>query len=149
MMIYSTDFELTAPVIDIDEARRYLDRDDMTRFLKDSVPSEIAEAIENIAWNLVDKRSGTIDLEANRELYDDELEAVSSWIKGQNADGLGESFEQQDFASYLDEDEYRRELDYFERYRDGDDEDEPDMDDYWVVSSFDWKSNDYELERVE
>ena len=39
--------------------------------------------------------SPTVD---GRELTEQELEKLSDWISGQNSDGLGEGFEQQDFA---------------------------------------------------
>ena len=68
-------------------------------------------------------------LQSLRLLNQDELDFVSSWITGQNSDGLGEGFEQQEFAwmPYDDDDDY---------YDDGE------------MASFDWQTNNYKLHLV-
>lgn len=132
MYIYRTYFKLEAPVSDISEAQDYLSEDDMTRYLKGNYP-ELDDYIISIKWVLRDEDSGYIELETNRAFTDDELSKISEWVSGQNSDGLGEGFEQQDFACYRDEN-YADEDDYYE-------------DDY-VMASFDWRTNEYKFELV-
>lgn len=134
MYIYRTYFKLNAPVLDKDEAQDYLSEDDMVGYLinDDDIDSSITDAIEDIYWVLKDEESGYIELKTTRKLSDKELKPISDWVGGQNADGLGEGFEQQDFASYpLDEDD-----------------EDADYDDEWVMASFDWRTNDYIFEFI-
>lgn len=130
MYIYRTYFKLNAPVLDIEEAQDYLSEDDMVDYLdEDDIGSSVLEAIEDIYWVLKDEQSGYIELKTNRKLSDKELKPISEWVSGQNSDGLGEGFEQQDFANYpLDEDD--------------------EYDDEWVMASFDWQTNDYIFEFI-
>ena len=130
MYIYRTYFKLDAPVLDKEEAQDYLSEDEMVSYLdKDDIGSSVIEAIEDIYWVLKDEQSGYIELKTNRKLSDKELKPISEWVSGQNSDGLGEGFEQQDFANYpLDEDD--------------------EYDDEWVMASFDWQTNDYIFEFI-
>ena len=137
-MIYRTYFKLTNEVIDFEEAKRYLEEDDMTKYLNNDSrrPSSLQGAVSSINWILRDTQSGYIELQSNRELNNEELKWISDWVSGQNSDGLGEGFEQQDFANYCIRDYYvDDEDDYFE--------------DDWVMASFDWQTNDYKFERVD
>lgn len=130
-MLYQTNFKLAYPVRDMDAAKAYLSEDDMTEILVGHHP-ELDGVVSNIEWILDDDESGHIDLETTRSLTDVELTMISEWVAGQNADGLGEGFEQQSFANYMvEEDPY------------GLEEDE------WVMASFDWKSNSYAFSPVE
>lgn len=130
-MLYQTNFKLAYPVRDMDAANTYLSEDDMTEILVGHHP-ELDGVVSNIEWILDDDESGHIDLETTRSLTDVELTMISEWVEGQNADGLGEGFEQQPFANYrVEEDPY------------GLEEDE------WVMASFDWESNSYEFSPVE
>lgn len=130
-MLYQTNFKLAYPVRDMDAAKAYLSEDDMTEILVMHHP-ELDGVVSNIEWILDDDESGHIDLETTRSLTDVELTMISEWVAGQNADGLGEGFEQQPFATYsVEEDPY------------GLEEDE------WVMASFDWKSNSYAFSPVE
>lgn len=124
VIIYRTKFNLKICVNDLDAARSYLTEDDMTVYLKEEFP-EIADDFISIEWKLEDEISGNIILKTNRELNEKELEDISEWISGQNSDGLGEGFEQQDFAIIDDEDS-----------------------DYCECAEFDWRTNNYELERI-
>lgn len=142
MYIYRTYFKLTAYVLDLDEANRFLQEDDMTGYLKhDSrIPKTLQESIDKIEWHLTDEESGNIELISDKELSSDELNIISNWVIGQCSDGLGESFEQQDFACYeVDEDgdvlDRRRAWDY-----DGETEE--------VMASFDYKKNSYTFEFI-
>ena len=156
MTTYETRFNLEAPVLNISDANRYLRSDDMTKYLREEIeyltgkdnsrPDRKAlgsiepTSIKRIEWLLETDDSGRIRLDTEEPLSKEQLKAVSSWISGQNSDGLGEGFEQQDFASYLSEE--------FENYDPEWDEDYYDNDDAWVMASFDWKTNDYELEEI-
>ena len=133
---YYTDFKLVCPVNDFEAARDYLIKDDMTKYLIGSFDQKGMETLKpedivSIKWKLLDDQKGKIILITTRELTAVESKAISDWIKGQNSDGLGEGFEQQDFAeSESDDDDY---------------DDEDDSMYYYVCSSFDWRTNNYEL----
>ena len=139
-MNYITRFNLLAPVCDYDAAEAYLTEDDMTRYLKwdleqhplgyyEKVSCEpiSPDDMEDIEWCLETHNSGVIRLKTNKKLAKEQLLIISEWVKGQCSDGLGEGFEQQDFACYLD-----GEL--------NDDEE------YYIMASFDWDLNDYIFE---
>ena len=134
---YKTDFNLECPVNDYDAAREYLLEDDMTKYLIDSlrgdnVNEEEIMKIKNIKWILQDTQSGYILLTTTDVLPNNILSMISEWVSGQNSDGLGEGFEQQDFAEYDSGDYY----------------DEDNYDDEYCMASFDWKTNKYPFKRV-
>lgn len=116
-----------------------------------------------LVWDLAsDGHAYTITAVTTRDLDDDELKRLSEECSGQNSDGLGESFEQQDFAwdeDSADEDcgecngrGWVRELD--------DDGDDVQVDcgscggdgtfyhDGGRMISFDWETNKLDWERV-
>lgn len=137
---YETEFNLSVPVNDIDAAQEYLIKYDMTKYLTQRIKREanrdkidnFSDAIVSIKWLLYDEQSGVIRLQSSRLLNQDELDFVSSWILGQNSDGLGEGFEQQEFA--------------WMPYDDDDDDD--DYYDDGEMASFDWQTNNYKLHLV-
>lgn len=139
MYKYQTTFYLLADVLDLEDAQAYLEEDNMLYYFDNE---EIKRKLQSMTWHLVDCGSGYIEVIANEELSENELEEISEYIKGQNSDGIGESFEQQDFASYdaalLND---RGEIDDSLLYDDDYEED-------WVMASFDWNSNYYVLELV-
>lgn len=123
--IYRTYFNLTGSVNDYDAAYEYLTEDNMTSYLldDDDILMNTRNAIISIRWELENDNSGYIELKTKRELTEAELAPISDWIGGQNSDGLGEGFEQQDFADDFNEDDYeydRRNWD--EAYEEGEDE---------------------------
>jgi hypothetical protein len=128
--IYRTNFELTNEVDDFVAAKEYLIEDNMVDYLKndDRIAKNTRDAIENIEWILVSASFGFVKLTANRNLSVEELLCISKFVAGQNSDGLGEGFEQQDFANYRVYDECS-----------DDDEDEYE----YVTASFDWENNEY------
>ena len=129
--VYRAEFRLTAEVKDFDAAYRYLTIDDMTGYLHDAeVPG--SDKVVSIEWILEDESSGYIEVVASEELLLGEKKCISEWIKGQNSDGLGEGFEQQDWACYTEE-EYDEDGFYYDDY---------------IMASFDWETNDYELKEV-
>ena len=137
LFAYATDFQLTVPVNDYEAAHSYLQKEDMTPYLKrylkrNGISEDIISNILNIMWILDDEISGYIRLKATQELDPTTLDLISDWVSGQNSDGLGEGFEQQDFAwTPYDEDE-----------------DEGGWDADGEMSSFDWETNDYRFELV-
>lgn len=99
-------------------ASAFLDRE-MSEFYD----GDAADKIKSIKWTLEGTDGGCVIVETSDELSDDERKDVSAWIKGQCSDGIGESFEQRDFAEVYDE---------FAETCLG-------------MLSFDWESNNYEL----
>lgn len=136
MFTYRTYFNLTNAVNDFEEARKYLTEDNMTAYLKgDSrIPEDVRSVVDNIVWILKDIASGYIELIANRSLSTQELESISKFVSGQNSDGLGEGFEQQDFACYEDEGLVGYEGE--------------EWDNEMITASFDWQTNNYLFEKV-
>ena len=140
--VYTTKFFLVNPVIDFEKAREYLAQDNMVNYFDayDNITEELVEKVTHIEWKLYTEDSGEIIVTTNSLLTEKEEDAVSEWIRGQNSDGLGESFEQQDFASY----------DYNAYSFDGRRIDDWELDDNyeedWVMASFDWATNNYYLE---
>lgn len=139
MYTYQTKFYLLADVLDLNDARAYLEEDNMLNYFDNE---QIKRKLRSIEWHLIDEGSGYIEVIANTELSDNELEEISAYISGQNSDGLGEGFEQQDFANYDNAlfDEYGNEN--YELML------EDDYEEDWVMASFDWQNNDYKLELV-
>ena len=133
-IVYSTDFYLTNPVIDFDAADEFLHEDDMTKYLKLdlSLSAGARDKVTSIEWQMTTEDKGKIIVVANSHLSESESKEISEWISGQNSDGLGESFEQRDFACY-------RDRDYYDNW------DDDWYDDEYIVASFDWETNDYEL----
>lgn len=134
---YTTRFSLEFPVNDIQAAQDYLTSDDMTGYLRDDIEFSKSrdacprglepEDICHIEWTLKSDDHGSIILKTAKLMSDDELNYISEWVSGQNSDGLGEGFEQQDFA-YI-EDEYGNDYDV-------------------KTSSFDWRYNKYEFRLI-
>ncbi len=138
---YGTSFTLTNPVNDYNAALDYLQADDMTQYLIDDLDylglSHLEGKIKEIRWVLEDEQSGYIVLYTTEPLAEEDLDKISEWISGQCSDGLGEGFEQQDFASGEDFEEYE--------YEDEDGETQTDYEEVNTMASFDWETNDYKL----
>lgn len=127
---YETKFNLTSEVNDYIEAYNYLAEDDMTQYLDE----KFKNIVESIEWVLKTTNSGIIVVSATRELTNDELTELSEWISGQNSDGLGEGFEQQEFA--INEEEY------------DEDEEDAEYEPEYYMASFDWTTNNYTLTKT-
>lgn len=138
-MLYRTNFRLEYPVIDVSAAQEYLSKDDMTKYLKSDsrINDSTKEKISKITWILRDDQYGYIELETTDEMLDLELSNISNWVSGQNSDGMGEGFEQQDFANYQLENGWGYDEDEYDDYNED-----------WVMASFDWRTNDYKFELV-
>lgn len=103
MPIYRTKGVLTGTIEpdNVAKADNYLREFDMTEFL-----DENCGPIEHIEWKLgPDGHQWNVTAFTRAPLTPDELKQLSEWVSGQNSDGLGESFEQQDFAELDNEDE--------------------------------------------
>lgn len=128
--IYRTSGALTGTIEpeNVELAQAYLTEDDMTRYLDEPLRG----VVERIQWHLNhDGHTYYVEAIANRDLTDDELAQLAAWVSGQNSDGLGEGFEQQDFAWVGEE------RDFF-----------GDVVDEGAMCSFDWQTNDSKFERV-
>ena len=82
----------------VGQANSFLDQD-MSEYYQGSG----SEKVESILWFIGSPEGGTITVETNVELTSDEQNELSSWIKGQCSDGIGEAFEQQEFAELTTE----------------------------------------------
>lgn len=145
MAIYRARFALLAPVNDFAAAQSYLTSDDMTCYLRGEVPTVKDEEIRKVEWRLDDDQTGYVECEFTRELTPDELEAVSDWIRGQNSDGLGEGFEQQDFAQAVNPDACC-DCEFVQHC--SDDPETCGADAAYAMAEFDWKTNHYHLSQV-
>ncbi len=128
--IYRSTGHLTHAIQDLKDvklAQEYLMSDPMAQYLD----PPLNEVVVRLQWHLdSDGYNYYIEAICNRELTDDELKQLASEVSGQNSDGLGEGFEQQDFATvYGDADRW------------GDAE-------YVGMCSFDWETNDSTFVRV-
>ena len=107
---YRMNFSLTDNVTDFYDANDYLHDDDMTQYFTCEYRDEEMQAMKNILahveWSLTDVNEGHIDVITSAPLSDHQISLVMDEISGQNSDGLGEGFEQQDFANYTEYEEY-------------------------------------------
>ena len=101
-MKYRIDFYLSDEVTDLEAAQKYLSSDDMTKYLKSDMPN-LQDTIQHIEWFLKEKDSGYIELTVSEELDELDLDNIKEWCDGQNSDGLGAGFSEQDFACYHSE----------------------------------------------
>ena len=114
---YQTNFKLLAKVNNFKAASKYLSEDNMTEYLLEdkSIPKTTKEKIKSIKWVLQANDHGYIILECNDKLDKSELSLISKFVSWQNENGLGEGFEQRDFACDKNDN----------------------------MASFDWKTNKY------
>lgn len=79
---------------------RYNDGDDMARYFSRS--ETVKAKIQHCEWrfeNFDGCLYGRVDVILSAPLTEAEIEIVKEWISGQNSDGLGEGFEQQDIRT--------------------------------------------------
>ncbi len=145
MPVYRTQGKLTHPIAaeNVPAAQRYLelDHDDKPNNMHQYLDAPLEGVIELLEWRLDGNgHDYVVTAFASRELSDDELKQLASEVSGQNSDGLGEGFEQQDFAEWGtggDVPWYSRENPY-------DDE----VNEESGMCSFDWETNDSTFVRV-
>lgn len=99
-MIYRIKFRLSDPVNNLEEAQSYLSSDDMTVYLIDDVEDRLKSVITKIEWIQNTNISGYVELQTNDYLSEEDLDWIRDWIDGQNSDGLGSGYSEQDFANY-------------------------------------------------
>ncbi len=99
-MIYRIKFRLSDPVNNLEEAQSYLSSDDMTTYLIDDVEDRLKSVITKIEWIQDTDISGYVELQTNDYLNEEDLDWVRDWVDGQNSDGLGSGYSEQDFANY-------------------------------------------------
>lgn len=141
--VYYTYFHLQDPVLDSRflEAQNYLldITDHLTEILRDDI-SELSESLVYVQWDLEEVDKGCIYLVTTDALSSDELDKVSQWVRDQNADGVGESFEQIFEYNNMDENP---------QYYDSEDLEDPDMyEECWYMPEFDWKWNNYKFKSL-
>lgn len=137
----------------IGQAQAYLARDDMSKYLD----PPLDEVVVRLEWTLHnDGFAYHVEAIAQRELTELELTHLAEEVSGQNSDGMGEGFEQQDFAwveqgeeevachncdgSGLDlEEDDCATCDGAGYFPEGDD---------GIMCSFDWRTNDSTFTRV-
>lgn len=84
-----------------------LDYEDMSEYMWDDDGPK--EKIESMYWGFEGYNGclyGRVDVELNEPLTDEEVEQIKDYICGQNSDGLGEGFEQQEIRIGYDEEIY-------------------------------------------
>lgn len=136
--LYRTTGHLTGHIepANVGIAQAYLVEHDMTQFVDDSVEAKVA----HVEWHLhADGHNYHVDVKTIKPLNDDELRVMGEWISGQNSDGLGEGFEQQEFAE-----EQADECGDCEDCENG-----YECDRAYGMISFDWQTNKSELKLVE
>lgn len=146
--IYETHFSLEYPVNDFDAAKDWLTK--TSTELRDILAFHIqcdkdenhidnfGPNVQSISYQLEDTDSGKIQITTDIPLKQNQLVYLSNWLTGQNADGIGESFEQRPFALWHDNGYGDYEEGDYEEYCD----EEP------IMASFDWESNSYPLALV-
>ena len=163
---YRADFHLSDPVSDYTDASDYLTEFDTLPFLKEKINQKdtFKDAFEGFPlddilfmdWVLDDVDRGHVDVRTAQVLNEAQASAISAFIRGEISDGIGEGFEQQTFANYIDLSEYEEARDSYEQQRDSindeyandDDPDAPCEEDYEIQVVFDWRTNDYKLADV-
>lgn len=115
----------------VSEANEYLQEHDMEQFLD---PGSLKDAVESLTWTLEeDGHKYHVDASTRRLLTKAELKELGKYVSGQNSDGLGEGFEQQDFAKIYDD---FCECDW--AYHECES----------TMASFDWETNEHKFELV-
>jgi len=83
----------------------YLDGDDMSQYFDEDDNAEVASKLKSMDWSFVDinyELFGKVTVGLTDDISDEGVHALKDFITGQNSDGLGEGFEQQDIE--LDDD---------------------------------------------
>ena len=102
MAVYKAKFKLTNPVIDIEEARKYLEQNDITRYMQyaNYISNDTYREIDKLEIKLKTNKSGYVKMTTKSELSEKELDIISDWLKEQLIGDIGDSFSNEDFANY-------------------------------------------------
>lgn len=82
---------------------------DMVDYFDESDSETAKSKLQSMIWGFESVRGclyGKVDVTLSEELTEDEVDAVKDYICGQNSDGLGEGFEQQEIRTSYDEEIY-------------------------------------------
>jgi hypothetical protein len=167
MPVYQTTGTLTGTIEpeNVSAAQRYLqfDHEDKPLRMQQYLDAPLDAVIEFLEWRLhADGHNYDVIAVSRVDLSETELKQLGSEVSGQNSDGLGEGFEQQNFAETHDQSDeecgqcwgrgYVREED-----EDGElvEQDCPECDgvgyfenDEYGMISFDWQTNNSVFVRV-
>ena len=83
----------------------YLDGDDMRQYFDETDNAEVASVLQSMNWSFVNinyELFGKVTVGLTDDISEEGVQALKDFIIGQNSDGLGEGFEQQDIE--LDDD---------------------------------------------
>ncbi len=123
MYKYRLDFELSEPLRDESfyEAQDYLHDFDMTQYFvceyRSPEQQALKDVLAHVEWDLDNLSEGHVDIITSSPLSDKQIAMIYDEICGQNSDGLGEGFEQQDFACWTETEESGE--GYYEEIREG------------------------------
>lgn len=145
MPIYEMKGHLTGTIegeAAIRDAQHYLqfmsDDDSEPANMEQYLDPPLNEVVEDLRWHLDSNgHDYRVVAFATRDLTQDELKKLGSEVSGQNSDGLGEGFEQQDFA------EQDAECGECHGCENG-----FGCDEYGGMISFDWETNPHEFVRI-
>ena len=79
----------------------YLDGDDMAKYFDSDDNAEVAAKLQSMDWSFVDinyELFGKVAVTLSGDISDEAIQDLKDYITGQNSDGLGEGFEQQDIT---------------------------------------------------
>lgn len=79
----------------------YLDGDDMAKYFDSDDNAEVAAKLQSMDWSFVDinyELFGKVAVTLSGDISEEGIKDLKDYITGQNSDGLGEGFEQQDIA---------------------------------------------------
>lgn len=100
---YRTVCDLCTNVRNKKDSDEYFHEDDMTNDITNTFSlhksKKLASKIKCIMWDMKDRRSVNVTVITHGKLNENELAKIGEFINGQNSDGLGEGFEQQDFGA--------------------------------------------------
>ena len=125
--LYGCKFYLDTDVLDLREAQKYLDKDHklMLRLFNDDINGKYRtnhqvpndSPLIDWRWYLDSSSSGYFIYESSRELTKEELDNLGEGTTSQASDGLGEGFEQCDWACYTEYyDDQGNEVDEWDDY---------------------------------
>lgn len=85
----------------------YLDGDRMEKYFDEDDNAEVASKLQSMDWSFVDinyELFGKVSVVLSGDISDEGIKDLKDYITGQNSDGLGEGFEQQDIT--IDDDSF-------------------------------------------
>ena len=95
-MVYKTDFYLNRPCANPNETNDFLHADNMLVYLLHDHP-EYRDVVKSIEWSVDSNIIGKVVVISSK-LSRDDIRIIGEWIKSQNIDGIGISFEQETFS---------------------------------------------------